>query len=341
MKEETKKECYLYEKISDSKVRCNACFHRCIILNQGRGICGVRENIDGILYSLVYENIVSLNIDPIEKKPLYHFYPGKNVLSFGTVGCNFSCLFCQNSDISFAGQNKKIFGENIKISEIVDVAKEDNSCVGIAYTYTEPTIFIEMVKDCSKLAKSKGLKNILVTNGYMTKETLDFLEEDIDAMNIDLKSFSDEFYKKNCKARLKPVLDTIKYAYSKGIWIEITTLIIPKENDSEKELKNIAEFIASVDKNIPWHISRFIPMHNMKDIPITSKETLDKAERIGKSVGLNFIYKGNVSDNIETICPKCNNLLIRRNLYNAEIIGIKDNKCKKCKTNIGGEFYER
>lgn len=287
------KECILYKKEGKNKVRCTACSHRCLILDNKIGICGVRKNIKGKLYLLVYGKPIAVHIDPIEKKPLYHFLPETKSFSIGTFGCNFRCMWCQNFDISqFKKLPDKIPGNNLSPENIVDEALR-TGCKSISYTYNEPAIFVEFAIDVAKLAKKKNLKNIFVTNGYMTPECLDFIEEYIDAMNIDLKSFSDETYRKYCGAKLQPVLDTIKLAYKKKIHIEITTLVIPGLNDSEEELEKIAKFIASVDKNIPWHISRFFPMYRMLDKLTTPLETLKKAEKIGKKY-LNHVYIGNV-----------------------------------------------
>ncbi len=283
------KKCILYKKLENKKVQCLACSHKCLISEGKTGICGVRKNIKGDLFLLVYGLVIAEHIDPIEKKPLYHFLPNTYSYSIGTIGCNFKCKFCQNWEIS---QMKKIIGEKTTSKKIIKQAFE-TGCKSIAYTYNEPTIFAEFVHDTAKLAKEKGLKNIMVTNGFMTRECLDYLAPYIDAMNIDLKSFRDSFYKKICSARLQPVLDTIKRAYKKGIHIEITTLIIPDENDSKQELEKIAKFIASVDKKIPWHISRFFPYYKMMDKKVTSFKTLKLAEKIGKKY-LKYVYLGNV-----------------------------------------------
>lgn len=285
------KECDLYKKEKE-KVRCLACSHKCLISEGKTGICGVRKNIKNKLYLLVYGKVASMNVDPIEKKPLYHFLPGTMSFSICTVGCNFRCLWCQNFDISQVSKKGIIFGEDISPSEIVKRAIQ-TGCKSISYTYTEPAIFIEFVKDIAKLAKKKKLKNILVTNGYFSKESFDYIKDYVDAMNIDLKSFSDEFYSKYCGGRLKPVLETIKRAHDKGIHIELTTLVIPGLNDSEEEFEKIAKFIASIDKNIPWHISRFFPMYKMLNKQITPLETLKKAEKIGKRY-LKYVHIGNV-----------------------------------------------
>ncbi len=290
------KECKLYKKEKNNQVRCTACCHRCIISEGALGICGVRKNVNGKLYLSVYGRVISKNVDAIEKKPLYYFLPGTFAYSVGTFGCNFRCGFCQNYDISQAQESESylegIYGELMTPKQIVDEAIR-TKCKSIAYTYNEPTIFIEYVKDIAVLAKKKGLKNILVTNGFMTKECMNFVGKHIDAMNIDLKGFSDEFYMKNCKAKLQPVLDTIKLAHKMGIHIEITTLIVPGENDSKKELEEIAKFIASVDKNMPWHISRFFPMYKMLNKEITGIEKLKEAEKIGKKY-LKHVHIGNV-----------------------------------------------
>jgi len=282
-------ECILYKELPDEEVQCIACNHRCIIDKDKRGICGVRENREGKLYLLVYGLIISENVDPIEKKPLYHFLPNTKTYSIGTVGCNFKCYFCQNYRIS---QLREIVGQDITPEEIVERAIK-TGCKSISYTYNEPTISAEFVKQTAILARQKGLKNILVTNGYMTKECLEFLGKDIDAMNIDLKSFDEKFYNKICKARLKPVLETIKLAHEKGIHIEITTLVVPGENNSVNQFEKIARFISNIDKNIPWHISRFFPMYKMKDKQPTSLDVLKKAEAIGKKY-LKYVYIGNV-----------------------------------------------
>jgi len=292
------KECVLYEKLKNKKntVRCSACSQRCVISDNKVGICGVRKNIKGKLYLLVYGKVIAAHVDPIEKKPLYHFLPGSQSYSIATARCNFRCLWCQNYDISQYKEfpRREIPGKETTPEKIVEDAIK-TKCKSISYTYTEPAIFVEFAIDTAKLAKKKNLKNIFVTNGYITPECLDYITGYVDAMNIDLKSFSDDFYRKYCGAThgIKPVLDNIKLAHEKKIHIEITTLVIPGLNDSDEEFEKIAKFIASVDKNIPWHISRFFPMYKMLDKPITPFETLKKAEKIGKKY-LNHVYIGNV-----------------------------------------------
>lgn len=285
----------LYQKLDKQRTRCLACAHYCVIQNGKTGICGVRKNDGGALFLLVYGKPAAIHVDPIEKKPLYHFMPGTKILSLGTFGCNFRCGFCQNWEMSQTtddGLRTTDFDEWLP-KRIVEYAVK-NRIPSIAYTYNEPTIFVEYAHDIMVLAKERGLKNVFVSNGYESKETLDFIGPYLDAINIDLKSFRNEFYQKNCGAKLQPVLDTIKRVYEVKIYQEITTLIIPRENDSEEELRQIAEFIASVDKNIPWHLSRFHPDYKMLDKDVTSYESLVKAREIGLKAGLKCVYLGNV-----------------------------------------------
>ncbi len=294
------KECYLYKKLGDGKVQCQTCNHFCKITKGKRGICGVRENSNGKLYLLVYGKAIAVNIDPIEKKPLYHFMPGTQIYSIATVGCNFRCSWCQNDDISQASKSSEfghmleITGEDLPPKKVVENAK-GYDCPSIAYTYTEPTIFLEYALDCMKLAKKQGLKNVWVSNGFMSSETLKKITPYLDAINVDLKGFRDETYQKYCGARLKPVLENLRKIAKSKIHLEVTTLVIPGVNDSEKELKQIAKFIAKdLEKDVPWHISRFFPAFKMMDTETTPLETLDKAEKIAKSVGLKNIHKGNI-----------------------------------------------
>jgi len=289
------KEALLYEKLGDKKVQCGLCNHRCIINDQKRGICGVRENRDGTLYSLVYGKIIAENIDPIEKKPLYHFLPKTFSLSIATVGCNFKCLHCQNADISQLYKiSEEILGEEITPQEIVTQTIKAK-CPSISYTYTEPTIFLEYALDCMKLAHGKGLKNIWVSNGYMTKDALDVIGDYLDAVNIDLKAFTEKFYSEICGAKLQPVLDNLIDIKKRGIHLEITTLIIPGKNDSEEELKQVAEFIKKeLGADVPWHVSRFFPTYKMADIEPTPVEKVLRAAEIGKEAGLKYVYAGNI-----------------------------------------------
>jgi len=285
------KQCKLYSKEKGGKVKCLACAHKCVISGGERGICGVRKNVKGKLILLVYGKVVSMNIDPIEKKPLYKFLPGSRSFSIGTVGCNFRCDFCQNFDISQMSKKGLIIGEEVKVGQIVDKALE-SGCKSIAYTYSEPIIAIEFYKEVMKLARERGLKNVMVTNGYWSQESFNYIKDYIDAVNIDLKG-SDEFYRKLCGGRLGPVKETIKRCSGAGIHVEVTTLLIPSENDSSEDLEEIACFLGSVDRKIVWHISRFFPMYKMLGKGVTSRESLERAKGIGERY-LKWVYLGNI-----------------------------------------------
>jgi pyruvate formate lyase activating enzyme len=290
------KRAILFEKLTNNRVRCNVCSHRCLISNGQRGICQTRENRDGVLYSLVYGQAIAENIDPIEKKPLFHFLPGTQTLTIATIGCNFRCGHCQNWQISQASKtdHTKIPGEKLLPKEIVAHATSFG-CPSISYSYTEPTIFLEYALDTMKLANERHLRNIWVTNGYMTSETLKLITPYLDAANVDLKSFSEKFYTQNCGARLQPILNNLKQIAKSKIHLEVTTLIIPGENDSKEELNKIAKFIASkLGKETPWHISRFFPQYKMADHEITPIKSLELAESLGKKAGLKYIHLGNV-----------------------------------------------
>jgi len=333
------KEAMLYEKLSEGKVKCNLCNHRCTIKDGSYGICGVRQNVDGSLFTLVYDRIISSHIDPIEKKPLFQFYPGSTAYSIATVGCNFTCRHCQNSDISQLPREKKgyIVGEKMGPEEIVREA-HSSGCKSIAYTYTEPTIFFELAYETAQRAHDKGIKNIFVSNGYMTPEALKEISPYLDGINIDLKSFTEKFYKEICGGRLEPVLDNIKLAKRLEIWVEVTTLIIPTLNDSQDELRQIAEFLRDVDSNIPWHISQFYPTYQMINLPRTPVETLHMAREIGIETGLHYVYEGNVPGrgNENTYCHQCGELLIERWGYSIVKNTIKDGHCPSCQGFVAG-----
>ncbi len=328
------KEAILYKKLFDKKVQCRNCPHYCIISPGKRGICGVRENIDGKLYALNYGKIIACHIDPIEKKPFFHFLPGSYSLSIATVGCNFSCRNCQNYNISQAPKpDKPVLGEDLPPEKIVKIALKNN-LPSISYTYTEPGIFSEYALDTMRIAKKKGLKNNWIANGFWSKELFDLIYPCIDAANIDLKSFEDEFYIKNCGGRLQPVLDTLKRLKEKKIWVEATTLVIPNLNDKEEIFSNIAKFIKEeLGLETPWHISQFCGAISWKlqHLPDTPVEILEKAYKIGKDAGLKYVYIGNIPGlpSEDTFCPNCNTLCIDRTNY---IIHRRDKngKCPKC-----------
>jgi pyruvate formate lyase activating enzyme len=330
-------EARLYEKLDEGKVKCFLCPQYCAISPGKRGICGVRENIGGALYTLVYGKVVAKHVDPIEKKPFFHFYPGSHSFSIAAVGCNFRCLHCQNYEISqYPKQNKDIPGEEMSPEEVIEEAVRAG-CESIAYTYTEPTIFFEFAYDCARLAIKKGIRNVFVSNGYISPDAIRLIAPYLDANNIDLKG-DDAFYKKVVGAKLQPVLDTIKLMKELGVWVEVTTLIIPDYNDSDDFLTFAAEFIKSVDASIPWHVSQFYPTYKLLDKPRTPHSTLRRAREIGQKTGLKYVYEGNVpgAGGENTLCPSCGALLIERIGFSLTHIRMKDSQCEKCGARIDG-----
>ncbi|MBE0478961.1 AmmeMemoRadiSam system radical SAM enzyme [Candidatus Aerophobetes bacterium] len=332
------KQAKFYQKIDGKKVKCLLCPHECQISPDKRGICGVRENKGGKLFSLVYEKIISWAMDPIEKKPLYHFLPGGDAFSLATFGCNFRCLNCQNYTISQVYKDTEdIPGEIVPAKKVVELAKQKKSKI-IAYTYTEPTIFYEYAYDICEIAHAEKIKNVFVTNGYIRPEPLREISPFLDAANVDLKSMRDNFYRKICGGKLQPVLDSIKLMHELGIWVEITTLVIPGINDTDEELMSIASFILQIDSDIPWHISRFYPAHKMQNYPPTPLDTLYRAKQIGQKVGLKFVYLGNVPGNESenTFCPNCGRTVIKRAGYHISSINLKNGSCIWCDNKIAG-----
>ncbi|MBI4706605.1 MAG: AmmeMemoRadiSam system radical SAM enzyme [Candidatus Omnitrophica bacterium] len=335
-----RKEALLYKKLANNLTHCYLCNHNCRISEGKFGFCGVRQNIQGTLYTHVYGEVVSAHVDPVEKKPLYHFLPGSSSFSIAAIGCNFRCSFCQNWEISQASAREGLFnyGEKLTPEDVVRLALENN-CKSISYTYTEPTIFFEYALNIAKIAKEKGLKNIFVTNGYMTSQCLEMLRPYLDAANVDLKFFKDSSYKEICAASLEPVLNSIRLMHELGIWVEVTTLVIPGENDSEQELSGVAGFIAGVDKNIPWHISRFHPDYKFSGHKSTPEKTLLFARDLGRNAGLNYIYIGNVSGlGDDTFCPQCKKLLVAREGFDILENHIINGKCSFCQADISGVF---
>ena len=334
------KEALLYEKLSDGRVRCNLCAHRCVIKDGERGICQVRENHGGTLYTLVYGRTIAHYVDPVEKKPLFHFYPGSTAYSIATPGCNFRCRWCQNWEISQMPRERHlIMGQEASPEQIVAAAKHAG-CRSIAYTYTEPTVFFQYAYDTARLAHEAGLANIYVTNGYMTKEMLETFRPYLDAANVDLKAFRDKTYRKYVGARLQPVLDNLKTMKRLGIWLEVTTLVIPGVNDDDGELKDAAEFVANeLGVDTPWHISRFFPAYKMTDVPPTPLETLQRAREIGLAAGLYYVYVGNVPGEANTVCHECGKTLIRRSGYRILENHVQlDGRCPDCGTPVAGVF---
>jgi pyruvate formate lyase activating enzyme len=298
----------------------------------------VRENREGVLYSLVYGQLVARNIDPIEKKPLFHFHPGTLSYSIATEGCNFECLFCQNADISQSPKVRNaIRGQETAPEDVVEQARR-SSCKSISYTYTEPTIFMEYALDVARLAREAGLGNVFVSNGYMTSEALGEISPCLDAANVDLKAFTDKFYREQCGARLKPVLQTLEGVKKAGIWLEVTTLLIPGMNDDPGELRELAEFIVSLGPETPWHVSRFHPTYRLLDRPPTPVETAEKAREIGLGAGLQYVYTGNAPGNKgeSTYCPGCGALLLERVGFSVRRGALKEGRCDRCGAPVAG-----
>jgi len=332
------KKAYLFDTLEDSKVQCRLCSHRCVIKEGSRGICMVRQNNRGQLYSLVYGKLVAERPDPIEKKPLFHFLPSSYSYSIATAGCNFKCKHCQNADISQMARDKGIIMGSDRTPEDVVKGAVNTGCASISYTYTEPTVYFEFAYDTSLIAVEHGLKNVFVTNGYMTKDTLDFIYPNLHAANVDLKAFTERFYKDICGARLEPVLKAIEGMKAQGIWVEVTTLLIPGLNDDEKELKDLIAFLISVDPDMPWHVTRFHPDYRLLDRPATPVSSLKRTREMALDMGLRFVYTGNVlgEPGEDTYCPSCGELLIKRYGFYVEKNLLKDGRCFSCKATIPG-----
>lgn len=332
------REALLYETLDQDRVRCHLCAHRCLIKPDKTGICGVRLNQEGRLFTQVYGLAVSTNSDPIEKKPLFHFLPGTSSFSIATVGCNFTCVYCQNHDISQMPRDAgRVVGREISPSEIVSLAKRRQDA-SISYTYTEPTIFFEYALDTARAAVAEGLKNVFVTNGYMTEEALKMIGSDLHAANVDLKAFQDEFYRKLCQAKLEPVKETIVRMKEMGVWVEVTTLIIPGYNDNEEELAALAGWLAGISPEIPWHITRFHPTYRLLDADSTSAATIHRAREIGLAAGLHYVYSGNIwgDEGEKTYCHHCHHLLIDRTGFSILANHVQQGACPVCQTPVAG-----
>ena len=323
------KEAMYWKKFSlvGKKVRCELCPHSCLIDDQQVGICKVRKNINGKLTSLVYGMPISTSFDFIEKKPLYHFFPGQKTFSFGTVGCNLKCLFCQNAEISQA--NPEAYNiKKITPRKMVTEAKKESNI--ISYTYTEPTVFYEYMLDISKIARDKQMKNVIVSNGFINEKPMNELLNCIDAANIDLKSMNEEIYRRVCGGSLNPVLETLKRIYEKGVWLEITNLIVPGMNDSLYDIRTLISWIKNnLGVDVPVHFSAFYPCYKMTEKPSTNPEILKKARKIAMEVGLNYVYTGNINDEegSTTYCPNCRKPVIVRNGFNILQNKLVNGKC--------------
>ena len=335
-------EAWLYDTMADQRVRCRLCSHHCVISPGQRGICGVRENCAGVLETRVYGHLIASGDDPIEKKPIFHLMPGSRSFSIATVGCNFKCRFCQNADIAQmpADQDGRVAGDPVTPQQVVAAARQ-RGCASIAYTYTEPTVFFEFACDTAQLAHPLGIKNIFVTNGYMSAEALERVSPWLDAANVDLKAFSDGFYKHQCGARLEPVKATLRRMKALKIWVEVTTLIIPGLNDDPGELSQLATFIATeLGPETPWHVSRFHPTYRLTDRGATPLKTLVQARSIGLASGLKYVYTGNLpgQGGEDTLCPGCGAAAIARNGFRILAMRVAQGRCSSCGTAIDGIF---
>ncbi|WP_244148894.1 AmmeMemoRadiSam system radical SAM enzyme [Desulfonatronum thioautotrophicum] len=332
-------EARLWKPLRSAKVHCRLCAHFCVIAEGDRGLCGVRINQQGKLYTLVRNTVAALNLDPVEKKPLYHFFPGTKTLSLGTMGCNLSCSFCQNASLSAPPrQGQAVRGERVRAEDVVELALRSQAA-SISYTYNEPTVFFELVEDVAAKAKEKGLGNIVVSNGFQSRECLESWGPLISAANIDLKAFTEQFYKDVCGGRLQPVLDNLKTIRDLGWWLEVTTLLIPGLNDDPGELRAMADFIfRELGSQTPWHISRFHPDHTMLDRPPTSPQSLKKAWEIGKEAGLVHVYVGNITGvaGEGTECSGCGATLLRRHGFHVQNVGMDKEACQACGVSVAG-----
>lgn len=328
---------------TSGSIQCRLCHHKCRLGSGQIGRCGVRQGDGSTVKSLVYGKLVAENVDPVEKKPLFHVLPGTLTYSIATPGCNFTCSHCQNSSISqvsgglsgWLSKGRSIIERSPQ--EVVDRAISSR-CDSVSYTYVEPTVFFEYAYDCAVLAKQRGLGNLYISNGYMSDEVFELLAPLITAINIDLKSWSDAFYAKVCGARVAPVIENIRKCVERGLWVEVTTLLIPGLNDSVDELQEIAMFLATLDRNIPWHVTAFHPAYKMATTAPTPQATIEVALKIGQEAGLNHVYSGNIAstDGASTTCPGCGERLISRNHFTLQNNLLKDGRCHCCNTAIAG-----
>jgi pyruvate formate lyase activating enzyme len=332
------REALLFERTRDGGVRCRLCAHGCAVARGARGLCGVRENVDGSLVSLIYGRLVAREVDPIEKKPMFHFFPGSRAYSIATVGCNFTCQNCQNHSISqYPRQHGgRVVGDSVTAEDVVAGAIEAG-CASIAYTYAEPTVAIEFYLEVMQRARDAGLANVWVSNGYFTHEASNLFLPTLDAINIDLKGISDEFYRHVVGANVRPVLDSMERTHDAGVWVEVTTLVIPGLNDSDDDLRGTAEAVAGISPAIPWHVSRFFPAHKMIERPPTPIATLERACRIGRASGLRYVYIGNVpGEGEDTQCPECRARVVARTGHVVRENRLCDGRCPECGTAIDG-----
>lgn len=327
-----------YITLKNQTVQCTLCPHNCRLVDGEFGLCGVRQNKDGVLYSHVYERAIATHVDPIEKKPLFHVYPGSKSFSIATVGCNFKCTFCQNHEISQMPHTGYIEGQTLPVEQVVKLAVHAG-CQTIACTYTEPTIYFEYAFDIAQKAAEFGVKTVFVSNGFTNPKPIEKIAPFLSAANIDLKGWDEQFYRDVCGGELKSVLNTLKLMKKLGIFVEVTTLLVTGYVDNEKTLREIAQFILNeLGPETPWHISRFYPNYHYRDVQPTSSNIIKKAREIGLTAGLRYVYSGNVpgDEGESTYCYSCGEKLIARYGYHIEYNKITDNKCPACGAEIDG-----
>jgi pyruvate formate lyase activating enzyme len=329
-------EAMLYSKAKDKKVKCGLCRRNCLIQENGKGQCGVRKNIEGKLYSLVFGRTLTASIDPIEKKPLYHFKPGSQCLGVSTYGCNFFCKHCQNWGISQQRHEEAISKVPFTSPEEIVEQALAAGVEGIAYTYTEPTIFAEYALETMKLAKKKGLYNVWVSNGYMTRQCIDEIAPFLDGINVDLKGDA-KFYREIVgNANIDFVKENISYLHKKKVHLEITNLIVPGYNDKERDFKEVSKFVAVMGLLVPLHFTRFSPQYKLGHLPPTDVAKLHLAKEVAEKAGLKYVYVGNVFEEESTKCPECGAVLVKRAGFASQAVGLgKDGKCKKCGAGTG------
>ena len=335
------KDAALWKRLDGETVQCELCGHGCVIKAGQYGVCRVRQNVAGVLKTLNYGMLVALNVDPIEKKPLFHFLPGTRSLSIAAAGCNFQCEFCQNWQISQRPReaaSRGAMGQAASVQQVVAAAK-NYDCASISYTYTEPTVFFEFARDCATAARQEGIRNAFVSNGFLSIKAVREIAPVLDAINVDLKAFRDETYRKVMKAPLQPVLDSLRALVEHGVWVEVTTLVVPEMNDSPEELADIAGFIADqLGADVPWHVSRFHGDYRMTDRAVTPLETLETACRLGKEAGLHHVYCGNVHGHVDenTHCPQCERRVITRSGFSIRSVDLDAGRCPACGRQIAG-----
>ena len=332
------REAKYYEKLSEKRIRCQLCPHECQVADLERGTCGVRENRGGVYYTLVYGNPCAVHVDPIEKKPLFHYYPASQAFSLATAGCNFSCRFCQNWEIS-QKRPEQVSAIDLLPERVIAGARQYR-CRIVSHTYTEPVVFFEYMLDCAVAGRESGIPNVMISNGYIQKKPMRELCRYLGAVKIDLKAFTEKFYQEQCGGKLQPVLDTLLLLRGEKVWFEVVVLIIPTLNDSPQEIDRMTRWIhRELGPAVPLHFTRYFPTFMIRNIPATPSATLTRAREIAMGNGLQFVYVGNVlSDAENTFCPACKKTLIERVSYAVNVVGMKGNACKFCGAKIPGVF---